>query len=104
LSLDGEQTSGTWLLIFHLETPQKDNLASARRYTKIHPDPDQVPVYSDLEKLVTWRNIREGQISFFSGKLNPEISPSTIHQSVESIDLIDILKIHFLLQNFLQNH
>jgi len=89
-SLDGEQVLGIWLSIFHLVTPQHENLASAKRYTRSHPDLDQVLVYSYPEKLVTWRNIIECQISSFSSKLDPKIFPSTIYQSVESIDLIDV--------------
>jgi hypothetical protein len=71
MSLDGEQALGTWLLIFHLETPHKDNLASTIRYIRSHLDPYQVPVYSDPKNIVTWRNIKERQISSFSGNPNP---------------------------------
>jgi hypothetical protein len=65
-------------------------MASSRRHTRSHPDPDQVPIYSDPENLVTWRNIRERQTSFFSGNPYLEISPSVVHQNVESVDLTDI--------------
>jgi hypothetical protein len=78
------------LLIFHVENPHKDNLASTRRYTKIHPYPDQVPVYSDPENLVTWRNIKELQTSSFSSNPNVEISPSILYQISKSVYLIDL--------------
>jgi hypothetical protein len=71
-------------------TPQKDNLASTKRHTRSHPDPDQVLIYSDPENLVTWRNIREHQTSSYSCNPYLEISPSIIHQNVESIYLTDI--------------
>jgi hypothetical protein len=79
------------LLTFHLATPQKENLASTRRYTRSNLDPSQIPVYSDPENLVTWRNIREHHISSSSGNPYLETSPSVVHKSIESIDLIDIL-------------
>jgi len=54
-------------------------------------DPSQISVYLDLEKLVTWRNIREHPISSTLDNPYLETSPSVFHKSIKSIDLIDIL-------------
>jgi len=43
--LDGEQASDIWLLTFHLENTQKENLASTKKYTRSNLDPAKVPIY-----------------------------------------------------------
>jgi hypothetical protein len=50
-------------------------MVSNKRYTRNNLDPEHAPVYSDLEKLVTWRNIRERQIYPCSSKPNLKKSP-----------------------------
>jgi hypothetical protein len=39
---------------------------------------------------MTWRNIKECEISSASGNANLEMSPYTIHRGSESFELIDI--------------
>jgi hypothetical protein len=65
-------------------------MASNRRYTRRNPDLERTPVYSDPEKLVTWRNIRERQISPSSGNPNLETFPSVVRRGSEYFELIDI--------------
>jgi hypothetical protein len=65
-------------------------MASNRRYTRRNPDPEHTPVYSDPEKLVTWRNLRERQISSPPGNPNLETSHFVVHVGSESLELVDI--------------
>jgi hypothetical protein len=78
-------------------------MESNRRYTRSNPDPEHTPVYSDPEKLVTWRNIRERQISSPPGNPNLEASHSVVHVGSEYFELVDILLILFLLLSYLLN-
>jgi len=96
LILDGEQASDIWPFTFYLTTPQKENMVSIRRHTRSNLNPKQVLVYSDPKNLVTWRNVRECQISSPLGNNYLETSPSSIHRSYEYVELVDIpLDIHF---------
>jgi len=69
---------------------QKEYMASKIIYTRRNPDPKHTLVYSDLENLVTWRNIIEHQIYFPLGNPNLENYASVIHVGRKSLELDDI--------------
>jgi hypothetical protein len=43
LILDIEKNSDIWLLVFHPTTPQKEDMASNKRYTRSNLDTEQTP-------------------------------------------------------------
>jgi hypothetical protein len=65
-------------------------MESNRIYTRRNPDPEHTPVYSDPEKLVTWRNLREHQVSSPPGNPNLGASHSFVHVGSEFLELVDI--------------
>jgi hypothetical protein len=65
-------------------------MESNRRYTRINPNPECTLVYLDLEKLVTWRNLRKRQIYSSPGNPKLETYHFVVHVGSESLDLFNM--------------